>query len=241
MYYQPPVTPQPPVFDELGELKEPKKPKPPVILIVAFVISLLLLISAGAFAGWAYMQMQDYKSNSDKKSAIAVEVANKKQKEQLQKDFAEAEKNPNKTYTSPPQDASITFAYPKTWSSYVVEQNTGNMPLDGFFQPDFVPNVAGDLNSYALRMQLLTQDYSSVLNQFQGNIKKGTLKSTPYIDQNVKGAETGVRLDGQLTTTKQGSMIIIPIRDKVLKLWTEDNKMMSDYNNIVLKTLTYSP
>lgn len=240
-YYQPPVVPQQPMPGmPIEPPTPPRKPKQPVILIVAFVIALLLLASAGAFAFWAYAQMQDYKNNSDKKSATAVEIANKKQKEELEKEFAELEKTPNKTYTSPAQDGSISFAYPKTWSSYIIEAD-GNIPLDGFFQPNFVPNVAGDQNAYALRMQLLAQDYNSVLSQYQNNIKKGTLKSTPYVDQNVKGAATGVRLDGQLSSTKQGSMIIIPIRDKVFKLWTENNTTINDFNNTVLKTLTYSP
>lgn len=237
IYYQPPAQNDPLV----GVTNVPKKPKKSIFTIIIIVLLILLFLGASAFAVWAFMQRQDYKNNSDKKAAAAVEIANKKLKEELDKQFAEAEKNPNKTYTSPSQDGNISFAYPKTWSSYVVEQNTGAMPLDGFFQPNFVPNITGDLNTYALRMQLLAQDYNSILLQYQSNIKKGTLKSTPYTDQNVKGSAVGVRLDGQLTPTKQGSMIVIPIRDKVLKLWTENSNMQGDFNNVVLKTLTFSP
>jgi hypothetical protein len=36
-------------------------------------------------------------------------------------------------------------------------------------------------------------------------------------------------------------MVVIKVRDKTLKIYTESTDYMSDFNDIVLKNLTFSP
>lgn len=221
----------------------PMTPKhsPPIFLIISLVIVAILLVIACIMAFMFYAKAADYKNNTDQKISAAVDQSNKSLTSELQSKFDEQQKSPNKTYTSPAEDGSISFSYPKTWSAYILEQNNGNTALDGYFQSNFVQSTANNKNNFDLRMMVSTQSYNNVLNQYQSNIKNGSLKSSPYVDANVKNATPGVRLDGQLNTNKQGSMVIVPIRDKVLQLWTENSSSTNDFNNVVLKTLTYSP
>ena len=38
-----------------------------------------------------------------------------------------------------------------------------------------------------------------------------------------------------------GAMLIIPVRDKTLQIYTESSDYLSDFNNIVLPSLTFVP
>jgi hypothetical protein len=213
--------------------------KPPVGFILGLAITILLLVGALVFGFWAFGQMQDFKNNSDQKSATAVLAASEKQKKELDAQFAEQEKSPLKTYTSPNQFASIKIVYPKTWSAYVIEQTDGSNPLDGYFAPGFVPNIQGK-NNYSLRLQYTSTPYTAVLQQYSAATQAGTVKVSAYTPEQVKGATPGVKLTGQLEPQKSGTMIILPIRDKTLKIWTETDSAQSDFNT-VLKNLTFSP
>lgn len=215
------------------------KDKPPTGLYISLGIAVFLLVVTLVFGIWAFMQMQDYKTNSDKKSAVAVTVANTEQKKQLDAQYAEQEKSPLKTYTSPSQYGSVKIVYPKTWSAYIVELASGSNPVDAYFYPDFVPNVAAK-NNYSLRMQITSASYKTEVDQLNSNVKQGKITVIAYKPEQVKDATVGVRVDGQIANDKKGAMVILPVRDKVLKIWTENDSAMADFNN-VLKNLTYSP
>lgn len=234
---QPVMPPQPNIGTVPVQL--PKDPKP-VGLIVAVVIAVLLLIAATIFAVWAYMGMQDYKSNSDKKSAAAVAKAEAAQKTALEAQFAEQEKQPNKTYTSPSQYGSVKLVYPKTWAAYVAESDSSSQPVDGYFYPNFVPNISGK-NSYYLRVQVVNTPYQSVVKPYEDKAKQGTVKVSAFKPEQVKDASAGVRVDGLLDSNTKGSMVVLPVRDKTLKIWTENDASAGDFNTIVLKNLSYSP
>ena len=234
---QPPVQTPPPTMGVPVQL--PKDPKP-VGLIVAFVIVLLLFVGSLVFALWAFGQMQDYKNNSDKKAVAAVAVANEAQKKALEAEFSEKEKSPFTSYTSPSQYGSVKLVYPKTWSAYVAEGTNSANPIDGYFNPNFVPSTTGK-NSYILRAQIVSQPYQSVVATYNDRAKQGKITVTAYKPEQVASTTPGVRLDGQIDTDKTGAMVILPLRDKTLKIWTENQAAVADFNNTVLKNLSYSP
>ena len=235
---QVPVQTPPP---NMGVPVQLPKDQKPVGLIVGFVVTLLLFVAALVFGFWAFGQMQDYKNNADKKSAVAVAAANAEQKKTLDAEYAEKEKSPFTSYTSPSQFGSVKLVYPKTWSAYVSEGNATSNPVDGFFNPAFVPDVAGDKNSYILRVQVSSTPYQATVNSYADKVKQGKITVTAFKPEQVKDATPGVRLDGQINNTKSGAMVILPLRDKTLKIWTENPNALNDFNNTVLKNLTYSP
>jgi len=48
-------------------------------------------------------------------------------------------------------------------------------------------------------------------------------------------------LVGQIINGKKGSMVMFPLRDKTLKVWTEADQFVGDFNNSVLPNLTFVP
>jgi len=210
------------------------------ILVIPLVLSILLLIGAAVFGGWAYSKMLDYKNNADAKIAAAVQVA--KQQEDTAKDaaFAQAEKNPLRTYTGPGAYGSVTVSYPKTWSAYVADDTNSSPYIDGYFNPGVVPDVQGQSSAFALRVQVLQQSYSSAVASFTGNVQSGATKITPYHMPKVPNV-IGVRAEGKLDGQTSGSMVILPLRNMTLEVWTETPATQSDFDNIILPNFTFAP
>ena len=208
-------------------------------LVVSLILVSLLFVGAAGFGVWAFMGRQDYKNNVADKITTAVQANTKTVQAKDAIDYAEAAKQPLKTYVGPETYGSVHISYPKTWSAYVAT-DSGSLPLDMYAQPDVVPSITAQTSTFALRVQVTQTSYSQTVSQYQSLQKAGTVTVTPYaLPKNA--AIIGVRVDGQLTTTKQGSMIILPLRDKSLKIWTESNQYLSDFNNIILPNASFSP
>ena len=203
------------------------------------------LIAAIIFGGWAFSKMQDYKNNSDKKSAAAVAAAKKTQAAQLQAQFDEQSKLPTKTFQGSPTFGSITFNYPRTWSGYV-DSSSSNEPINGYFYPDVVPGTQSK-TAYALRVELVSTDYSQVLQQFNSQITQGTATAKAYMPPKLQGVANvvaGTYLTGQVNNqdqTQRGNMVIMKVRDKTLEIYSESTTFAADFNNTVLGSLTFVP
>lgn len=218
---------------------EPYKPKKPLGLIIALIVSIVLFIASSSLALVYFLQMQDYKNNSDQKSAAAVEVAKEEQKVELEKQFEERYKEPLTKYTSPAQYGAVALSYPKTWSAYVNEGG-GTAAVDAYFNPSFVPapDSARDFK-YALRAQILNSNYQRELDTYRSYIEKGETKVIPL--SGLPNNSTGTRLEGKIGDKINGVVVVIPVRDKVLKIWTEGDIYRADFDNFIIKNLNYNP
>lgn len=209
-----------------------------VLVILSIIFLVIGLLGAIGFAVWAFSERQDYKNNVNSKIITAVQANTKKVQAEDATAFAEELKNPLKTFVGPEAFGTINISYPKTWSVYAIAGG-GNSPVDLYAYPDVVPSVNDQASSFALRVQVVEQKYSAVLQQYSGQQKQGKLAVVPYVLPKVPGV-TGVRLDGQLTQNKQGSMVILPIRDKTLKIWTESNTFLDDFNDKILPNASFT-
>ena len=208
-------------------------------LVVSLILVSVLFIGAAGFGTWAFMSRQDYKNNVASKVSTAVQANTKTVQAKDAADYAEAAKQPLKTYIGPETYGSVHISYPKTWSAYVATDSS-SLPLDMYAQPDVVPSITAQTSAFALRVQVTQTSYSQTVSQYQALQKAGAVTVTPYtLPKN--STIVGVRVDGQLTPTKQGSLIILPLRDKSLKVWTESSQYLSDFNNIILPNASFSP
>ncbi len=214
-----------------------------VLLVISLITTVVLLLGALGFAFWAYGERQDYKDRSDVKSAAAVKVAEEALTKKLEADFSEREKSPLRTYTGPSTYGSITFDYPKTWSAYLVESTNAQQPIIGYFKPGFVPSVSDSKSVYALRIELVSLGYEQVLNSFESQIRSGKLKAVAFTPPKLKDSNIlpGVRLDGEPQTNKPGSIVLMKVRDKTLKLTTDGKDFEKDFSEIILPSVSYTP
>lgn len=211
------------------------------VLLVPVILVSVLFVAAAIFAVWAFGQSQDYKNNVDEKIATAVTANKQLVQSEDAKQYAEAAKNPLKTYTGPDAYGSVKVTYPKTWSAYVDTTNSST-PVDAYFHADYVP--ADRLNlPYNLRVQVVSNSYSDTLNQFASLTKQGKVNVAPYALPKVPKV-TGSVLTGQITpgsTDASGTLILLPLRDKTLKIWTESPTYLADFNTYILPNLTFIP
>ena len=204
--------------------------------LVAVVMS-VLFIAASVFGLWAFMGRQDYKNNVDEKIETAVESAKEETETAKEAEFAERDKSPTKVFHAAESFGALTFSYPRTWSAYV-ENSGGETPINATFHPDFVGNDK-DV-AFALRLQVVNTTYDQALKAYDSEIKKGTVTASPFTPKLVASA-LGVRLSGEIVSKKTGVMILLPLRDKTIKIWTESNNFVGDLDKFILESLSYQP
>jgi hypothetical protein len=217
--------------------KHMQKENGSISVILAIVFGLLFVFTL-IFGGWAFASRQDYKNNVDQKIEDANIVAVQEAETAKDAEFLEKEKSPVRTYTGPVTYGAVSFEYPKTWSLYEVKASSGTV-LDLYAFPLVVPGVSND-QTYALRTEIVSQTYDAVVKQYDSDVKSGAVVATAYRPEKVPGV-LGIRLDGSLEKDIQGAMVILPLRDRTIKIYTEIPQFVGDFNNIVLPSLTFVP
>ena len=209
------------------------------LLLACIVITLLFLLSAG-FGVWAFAGRQDYKTNTDAKIASAVTVARQSESTAKDRQFAEIEKQPLRNYNGPQAFGSLVVAYPKTWSAYVDDSGNGSASVDGFFYPGAVPAINAQSSHFALRIQVLSQSYSSIVTSLRDAQQSNKATITPFALAKVPSV-VGVRVDGTFKDQKVGSLVVLPLRDKTIEISTESNDFSNDFNKNILPNLSFAP
>lgn len=209
-------------------------------VVISLVLTILLLLGAIGFAAWAFSSRQDYKNHTDSKVSAAVQAAKAQESTAKDKQFAEDEKNPLKTYTSPEALGSLVINYPKTWSGYVDSTGTGGAALNGYFSPGVVPSINNQNSVFALHVQVLNQSYSQVLQNFTSQQKDGKLTISAYSLPKLPKI-VGVKVNGELSDQKDGTVVILPIRSQTLEIETDGTQYLGDFNNNILPNFSFSP
>ena len=198
----------------------------------------VLFIGAAVFALTSYTENQDLKNNLNIKVAEAVEIAVQKAESTKDTEFVEKEKEPLRTYNGSVTYGSLSFQYPKTWSVYEVESTSGNV-IDIYANPGTVPGLTSK-KPYALRVQITSTTYEKELNQIDNLMKNGSLKSVTFRPAKVDSV-LGIKASGQITTTLQGSIVLLPLRDRTIKIFTESQEFTNDFENLILPSIKFTP
>lgn len=209
-------------------------------LVIPLAVTSFVLLLALGFGAWAFAQMLDYKNNVDGHVQRAVSAAKTAEDKVKDAQFAESEKQPFRTYTGPSTYGSVSVQYPKTWSGYVVDTRPSSPFIDGYFYPGVVPDITGQASVFALRVQVVQTQYANALSQVSAYVNEGKAKVSPYKAPKVPNV-IGSRIDGQLTSNKTGTMILMPLRNMTLKIWTEAPQFQNDFENNILPNFTFAP
>jgi hypothetical protein len=210
------------------------------VLLLPFLLLLMAAIGLGAFAFWAYGSRQDYKTNVDQKIDVAVQAAVQQAQKADAQQYAQDAKYPLSSFSGPASFGSVSLKYPKTWSAYVAEESDSENPINGYFYPAIVPDVTNTANNYSLRVQLLEQSYTTSMQAFSGSVASGQLAVSQYTLPKLPSV-IGSELQGQLSSTTQGTMVVLPLLNMTLEVWTEAPQFQSDFANIILPNLTFLP
>ncbi len=208
------------------------------LLVPLAVVSALLLFSL-IFGTWAFAGRQEYKNNVDAKIAEAVAATEETVALRKDAEFAEASKLPYRTYQGPSTYGSLNISYPKNWSSYIDESGRGNTPVSGYGHPDFVPSTSVRENNFALRFEVQNTAYDAAVKSFDSSVRSGSVRASAYRAPKVDSV-LGMRLEGEIESRKQGVMVLLPLRDKTIKIWTEGQDYRTDFAKI-LEEFSFTP
>ncbi len=205
-------------------------------LAILLAVSVFIIIGVSGAAVWLFTQKNEAQSNLDAKVSTAVEAAKTDQIAKDNKDFAEREKQPNRQFVGPADLGGVRFDYPKTWSVYV-DKDGANGFYEAYFSPLIVQPLAAKVPR-ALRLSITPRDYDEVVKGYESKVKNGSLRSSPV----TVGGFNGLKLEGSFTNDiPQAAMIIFKVRDKTMLVSAEAPEYFSDFNNIVLNSLRYTP
>ncbi len=207
-------------------------------ILLALLAVTLMFFGSLIFGIGKASEASDYKNNVDQKVSAGVEEQSQLIAEQKQAEFDEKEKAPYTIWTSPTQYGSVKLGFPKTWSYYLALDQDPNSraPIDLYAHPNYVPALSKN-QRYALRLTLETDDYNKVLADYRKKSEKEGLQIGTLQVSNV----SGIKARGLIDRDVSGTVVVFPIRDKVLKIWTESRDYEPDFENIVLKNLSFIP
>lgn len=204
-----------------------------MIMVVFFTFTTLALAGIAIYYIRGYQKAQ---TTVDIQKSAAAEAAKAQQKQADEAAFAEAAKQPYRAYSAPSVLGAMTLSFPKTWNIYAEENQGSGTQLNLFFNPEIVRADSTYDGTYALRVTFEQQLYTESTKKRQNDIEKGLLRVQPITVQGVEGT----RYTGQVTKERQGIMVILPIRDKTLTLWTESADYTADFDSII-EQLQISP
>ncbi|MEK9195816.1 MAG: hypothetical protein AAB914_00440 [Patescibacteria group bacterium] len=206
------------------------------ILLIPFIMTIVLLFVVLGFGGWAYMERTKYKTEVGPLIASAVKIAEERAKTEKDTEFVQKEKEPYRVYTGPESFGSFNLSYPKTWSVYEDNKPAGASVK---FQPAVVP--AGADVSLATIVEVVDVKYDSEIKKYESQVKSGEMKATPYALPKVPSVK-GLRFEGQLPGGKKtGIVVVLPLRDKTIKITSESPDYFGDYNNAILASFNFIP
>lgn len=203
--------------------------------VVTSIILGLLTLVFGSVMIWALVNYNDQKNNVDQKIVAAQEIAKSQQKSADQKAFDEKEKDPLAEFVGPTDLGRVNFKYPKTWSVYVSNDGAKGTAYQAYLHPAAVPPTDASTNKFALQVSIVDQSYAQVIQQYAGLVKNGTLRSAAIT---VNGFD-GQRFDGKFSKDVEGSAVVFKIRDKTLIVKTDSTTFKPDFDDKVLKTLSF--
>jgi len=196
-----------------------------IIAIVAIVVFLI----AGSLAIYAFVLYNEQKTDVDGKIRIAEAEAMKRQSAEDEKKFQESYKNPRIEFVGPSEYGRVSFMYPKTWSVYVEDNGTDRRGYKAYLHPISVPPVKDKDSRFAMRLEILNEDYDNVLKKYKDLLKKGDLtSSTPEFNGNAS-----TRLDGAFTKDIRGSVVLMRVRDKTIRFSTDADTFKPDFQTIL--------
>jgi hypothetical protein len=195
-----------------------------LVISIAFIVATVAL--GGAFA-WALINYFDQKDTVDTKVSTAVTTAVKKQADTDAANFEAKDKQPNRQFAGPEDFGSLSFSYPKTWSTYInKDASTGT--FQAYLNPVSVPTINSS-TQYALEVTIETKNYDTILNTYTALVKKGDLKSSTV---RINGVDSA-RLDGVFSKDIRGSAVIFKIRDKTVTIRTDADTFKPDFEALV--------
>jgi Na+-transporting NADH:ubiquinone oxidoreductase subunit NqrC len=199
----------------------------PIMLILVVILALGTVVF-GIMTIVFYNQAQTAQRTVDTQKAAAVAAAVKQQEATDDANYAKASESPFRAYTAPNGDGAFVINFPKNWSGWVDEENSGNN-VNLILNPDFV-RVAGGVNVLAATtVKLIQNSATQYMLQFNSYIQEGSLHQKNITVSGIQGYDLTGTFSDQRTTRE----VVVPVRDKVLVFTNENAKYAAEFDEVL--------
>lgn len=236
---QNPQTPNPiSPMSEQNKTASPNEKQTKLFRMLALVlggVSIFLLILVLVFASRAFIN--DSKVTEATKQGFKDGAAAQKKLDDAQ--LAKSQNSDFRTYTAPESAGSFTVDIPKSWSLEISNED-GDSTISGIAMPDYVETK---LEQYALRFSLLDKDIEEVKKPLDSiSTDKGSTKKKVTMQEETVSGIKSFRYTGQISSKiPNGTIILVPLRDKTFSIQTDDNSKYLEVYNKIVKNLSLKP
>lgn len=229
-----------PLQPEIENNQDPKKIQKDLKLyrtlsIALGVMVVILLITSFYFGARAFIN-DDKITKANKDGQLQGATAQKKIDD---KKFTEEKNSDFRTYTAPEEAGSFKVDIPKSWS-LTIGLNESNALLTALAMPDFVESK---LDKYALRFSLQNKDIDTIKKPLDNLTKEKDPKKRKLNSEEVTvSGIKGIRYTGLISSKiPNGTLTLIPLRDKTYSIQTDDNDQYLTVYNAIVKNLQLNP
>lgn len=205
------------------------------ILIGLGVVATVLLLLTIFFGARAFINSEDLaeaNKQGQQEGAAAQKAADAKA-------FTTEKNSDFRTYVAPDYAGSFRVNVPKSWSIAVTPNDSG-ATLSALSSPDFVENK---LDKYALRFALLNKEIEEVKKPLDNLTKeKDPKKRKLNVEEITVSGIKGFKYTGQISSKiPNGTLVLIPLRDKTFSIQTDDNDQYLEVFNSIVANLSLNP
>ncbi|MBI3984125.1 hypothetical protein HY346_02385 [Candidatus Microgenomates bacterium] len=201
------------------------------VLMIMAVFLTLTTLALGVLSIYYVTQYNRAQLTVNEQKSAAAAAAKIEQKQLDEAEFAQRLKEPYRTYTAPSVYGDLKISFPKNWSLFVEEGSGGDVQLSLTAHPDMIRPEEEFSNGFGLRATMTSTLYTEAIAEFDDAIAEGEVVASAVT---VKGV-SGTRYDGTVRENRQGTLVMLPIRDKTFAIWTESKDYASDFTKILAK------
>ena len=208
------------------------KPKHHIIeTIILVLVSIIAVVFIGLYIH-KYIQWDNVSTDVNGQIDVAVAAARAEVTTDLEKEFAEREKYPYKSFLGPADYGSVGFEYPRTWSVYIAKDASNGGDFEAYMNPVEVdPVSARTIN--ALRVTIRDAAFDNVVRTYDNYVKNGRLR----LENRTVGGVLANVYTGQLPNDIQGILVAFKLRDKTVLLQTDAEIFAGEFYKL-LDTVT---
>ncbi len=235
---EPPLTPIPGSnFSPTSPKSTAKKNKTLLIaLVIVGIIAVVFFITTIIFSMQSSNKSQQLTTATQDGAKAGAEA----QKAADDKKFEEAQSSDTRTYTAPAYAGSFSIKLPKLWSLSITP-NESTTTISAIANPE---NIDTKAERYALRFSLINQTYTNYKTKLDQQTKQKvspSFKGLTSSKATLSGIE-GTKYVGQISTKiTNGTVILVPIRDKTYSIETDDNAVFSEVFNTIIASVVLNP
>jgi hypothetical protein len=198
-----------------------------------FMIILVALLALGTL-GFGVLALTESSAATKDQNTLNTDVltaaknAASQQQKTDAKNEAAANESPFRSYVSPAIYGSFQINFPKDWSGWVDQEQSGNL-ITLIVNPDFVQVTNDQPNLAAAKVELIDQVSTNYMQQFQGNVQSGQMSQKNITVSGISAFDLSGHFGDQRTTRE----VVVPVRNQVIAFINENGAYSSEFNEIL--------